>query len=296
MREFLTHLVSLTLGGSVAVILLALTARLSRTRYGAKWRCWLWLLLCLVLALPIPVELPRRVEVQPPIQLTAPTDTVIYVYQATTPTAPTEPAVTQPVRPMPTQPVPDRPAPVPETPGRSLSLYELAFALWAAGGTGMLLWYAGSHLRFLLWLRRWSAPVTDPAVIQTFNAQGDGLGLARRPALRRCAGVRVPLLAGLLSPTLLLPEGEMGEEELRCSILHELTHYKRRDIWLKALALLANAVHWFNPVMWYMARLVERDTELACDEAALKHLPPEQHSAYGRTILNAVERLNAPHP
>ena len=85
----------------------------------------------------------------------------------------------------------------------------------------------------------------------------------------------------------------MGEHALRYSILHELTHFKRRDLWLKTLALLVNAVHWFNPFMWYMTRLVERDTELACDEAALKLLPPEEHKAYGTTILDAVERLKA---
>ena len=83
----------------------------------------------------------------------------------------------------------------------------------------------------------------------------------------------------------------MGEHALRYSILHELTHFKRRDIWLKTLALLVNAIHWFNPFMWYMTRLVERDTELACDEAALKLLPVEEHKAYGTTILDAVERL-----
>jgi len=85
----------------------------------------------------------------------------------------------------------------------------------------------------------------------------------------------------------------MGQNALSYSLLHELTHYKRRDIWLKTLALLVNAVHWFNPFMWYMTRLVERDTELACDEAALKLLPAEEHSAYGTTILDAVERLKA---
>jgi len=74
-----------------------------------------------------------------------------------------------------------------------------------------------------------------------------------------------------------------------------LTHFNRRDIWLKSLALLVNAVHWFNPLMWYMTRLVERDTELACDEAALKKLPAEEHGGYGTTILDAVERLRAAH-
>ena len=53
------------------------------------------------------------------------------------------------------------------------------------------------------------------------------------------------------------------------------------------------ALHWFNPVMWLMSRSLERDTELACDEAALKRLPREEHAAYGETILQAVERLQA---
>ena len=101
----------------------------------------------------------------------------------------------------------------------------------------------------------------------------------------------MPVLAGVFAPKLLLPEGEIGQNALRYSLLHELTHFKRRDIWLKTLALLVNAVHWFNPFMWYMTRLVERDTELACDEAALKLLPAEEHKAYGTTILDAVERL-----
>ena len=96
-----------------------------------------------------------------------------------------------------------------------------------------------------------------------------------------------------LLPVLLLPEGNLSDDEIRYSILHELTHFKRRDIWLKTLILWVNAIHWFNPLMWYMTRLVERDTELACDEAALKMLAPEEHGAYGRTLLDAVERLKA---
>ena len=157
----------------------------------------------------------------------------------------------------------------------------------------MLLWYAFSHLRFLRWLRRWGNPVMNGETIRVFNELGDKLSLNTRPGLMFCDGLRVSVLVGLISPKLLLPEGEMGESALRYSLLHELTHFKRRDIWLKSFVLLVNAIHWFNPFMWYMTRLVERDTELACDEAALKLLPAEEHSAYGTTILDAVERLKA---
>ena len=83
----------------------------------------------------------------------------------------------------------------------------------------------------------------------------------------------------------------MSGEELGFSLLHELTHYRRRDIWLKMLAAWVNALYWFDPLMWYMVRLVERDTELACDEDALSRLSRSDYSAYGQTILAAVARL-----
>ena len=101
-------------------------------------------------------------------------------------------------------------------------------------------------------------------------------------------------LAGLSlggAAVILLPDPPPRGDGLRYALLHELTHFRRRDIWLKALALWVTALHWFNPLVWVMARAVERDTELACDEAALKALPAGERAAYGRTILSAAERL-----
>ena len=154
-----------------------------------------------------------------------------------------------------------------------------------------MIWYVVSHLRFLRYLSRWGNKSENLETIWIFNRIGDELGLDGRPQLLVCTGLRVPVLAGVFSPKLLLPEEELDEDALRYSILHELSHFKRRDIWLKTVALMVNAVHWFNPVMWYMTRLVERDTELACDEAALRKLPVAEHKAYGATILDAVERM-----
>jgi beta-lactamase regulating signal transducer with metallopeptidase domain len=155
----------------------------------------------------------------------------------------------------------------------------------------VLLWSGWAHLRFLSWLRRWAAPVTDGEAIRAFNQLGDRLGLHRRPRLLVCQGLKVPMLAGILRPALLLPQEGVSGEALGFSLLHELTHFRRRDIWLKTLAMWASALHWFNPLMWYMVRLVERDIELACDEDALRSLPKSDFAAYGQTILNAVARL-----
>ena len=295
MTEFLTDLASLTIGGTVAVVVMALAARMSRARYAARWRCWLWLLLSLRLLIPLSISLPEQTEIRAPIQITAPSDIVIYEENepeslpAPEPEKPVEPTSPVPVPSVPTTPT----VPSVVEPEKQITLYQIVFAVWAAGAILVLLWYLFSHWRFLRWLRRWGDPVLNAGTIRLFNELGDKLELNRRPEVLVCTGLKVPVLAGVFAPKLLLPEGEMGQNALRYSLLHELTHFKRRDIWLKTLALLVNAVHWFNPFMWYMTRLVERDTELACDEAALKLLPAEEHKAYGTTILDAVERLKA---
>lgn len=304
-NNLLPTLGALTLGGSIAVILFAVTARASRTRYAARWRCWIWFLLCLRLVIPVSFMGGTEENASAPIQLQMPSDTVIYEYeppvqnlgqppvqsvdpgQPDTPTVPSMPE-TPPVNVQPEVPADE---PQESKPNISISLAEIVRIVWAVGVGVMLIWTVMSHLRFLRYVRRWSRSVEDPAAIRLYNQVGDQLELDRRPNLRTCAGLKAPMLAGLIHPKLLLPEDAVQSDTLRFVLVHELTHYKRRDIWLKSLALLANIVHWFNPFMWYMVRLVERDTELACDEAALRQLPPEDHAAYGRVILNAVERL-----
>ncbi|MCI9156660.1 MAG: M56 family metallopeptidase [Lawsonibacter sp.] len=292
MNQTLLTLGALTLGGSAAAALLALAARLPKPRYGAKWRCRAWLLLCLRLALPLPL-LPQAEE-HAPIQVDLPNPPA-----AVQPAAPAASASAEAFAPgFQTDPAPPGQPWGPnhkitvEPPGKKpIDPAAVLLGLWLAGAAAMLAWSGWAHLRFLSYLLRWSAPVTDGAAVATFNQLGDQLGLDRRPRLLVCQGLKVPTLAGLFHPALLLPQGDTTGEELGFSLLHELTHYRRRDIWLKTLALWVNALHWFNPLMWYMVRLVERDTELACDEDALRRLSPDAYAAYGQTILNAVARL-----
>ena len=286
MNHLLPTLGALTLGGSAAVLLLALAAR---SRYGAKWRCWAWLLLCLRLALPFPLLPQARNQAPIQVDLPSPPQAVRPVPPPSTsaPYTPPSPGVQGEQPPAGSTPALPRPEPDAALP----SLSQLALGVWLAGAAAVLAWNLHAHLRFLAYLRRWSAPVTGGDAIAAFNRLGDQLRLDRRPRLLVCQGLKVPMLAGLLRPALLLPQGDTTGEELGLSLLHELTHFRRRDIWLKTLALWVNALHWFNPLMWYMVRLVERDTELACDEDALRRLPREDYAAYGQTILNAVARL-----
>ncbi len=299
MNTILLTLGSLTLGGSAAILLLALAGRSIRGRYGAKWRCWGWLLLCLRLALPFPLlpyirtGAPIRVDIPNPPAVTQP---------STVPNPPNNPNVPGTgnasasqgaAQGNPDPPVSSGgiPSPAPLTTERELDPARVALSLWLLGACAVLARNGAAHVRFLSYLRRWSSPVADSDAVSAFNRLGDQLGLDRRPRLLVCQGLKVPMLAGIFRPAILLPQGNVSGEELGFSLLHELTHYRRRDIWLKTLVMWVNALYWFNPLAWYMLRLVERDTELACDEDALRRLSPQDYSGYGQTILAAVARL-----
>lgn len=297
MTDFLFHLGALSLGGGLVGLVLMAAGLLTRSRYAARWRCWGWLLLCLRLAIPFPFSFPN-VQVRAPIQISSPslerpselpfTAGRPFQNAAQSPVSPTGSSDGESTSPSVSS---SQNSAAPQDSKPTIYFSQILAGVWLLGGAGILAWNLTGHWRLKRFLKRWASPVQDYRILPLYNAMGDELDLDRRPRLMICPGLSAPMLAGLLHPMLLLPEQPLSPKELEYALLHELTHYRRRDIWLKALSLWVRAVHWFNPLVWLMDRAIERDTELSCDEAVLRHLPPEEHAAYGKTILSAVERL-----
>ncbi len=48
--------------------------------------------------------------------------------------------------------------------------------------------------------------------------------------------------------------------------LHELNHYKRKDIIIKAFGLIINAIHWFNPLVYMLLKEMNKYCEYTIDE------------------------------
>ena len=275
MDEILMDLFALSLGGSVVALVLMGVARVTRARYAAKWRCVIWALLCLRLIILMPL-LP---QVQAPVQMTVPQmDRPVAVSAA--PSVTQDEGTSSLLRPDEKEGAP------------ALTLSHIGTGVWLLGMCGVLVWSGVSHMRLRRYLRRWAAVETREEVCCRYAAQAQRLNLKRVPKLLACSGLEVPMLTGLVAPALMLPQNASPEDGLDYALLHELIHYRRRDIWLKALVMLTVSVHWFNPVMWLMVRQVDRDIELACDEMALTVLPEEERLAYGETILQAAARVH----
>lgn len=98
-----------------------------------------------------------------------------------------------------------------------------------------------------------------------------------------------PLLIGFFRPCIMLPTTELSESDFENTILHELTHYKRRDMFYKWLVQVTICFHWFNPLVYLMGREINRACELSCDEAVIKSMDAKKQRAYGDTLLNAMD-------
>ncbi len=98
-----------------------------------------------------------------------------------------------------------------------------------------------------------------------------------------------PLSFGIFRPVIVIPEN-IPKEQLSFVLMHEQTHIKDHDAVLKVLALFALSLNWFNPAVWYMVKLFDRDIERYCDERVLSALGNEKAAFYANTILDFAER------
>lgn len=106
----------------------------------------------------------------------------------------------------------------------------------------------------------------------------------------RCA-VETPVVTGVFKPRIYLPYA-LQEPQLTHVLAHEKMHIRRKDHWLKFLFYIAVIVHWFNPFVWIAYRLLERDMEMACDEAVLEKLGAEEKMKYCESLLELASSKN----
>ena len=106
--------------------------------------------------------------------------------------------------------------------------------------------------------------------------------------------VTSPCLFGMIKPAIYLPAGLLaGEEKLHHIMTHELTHYRHKDHIWTCIRCLCVVIYWYHPLVWLSAFLSIKDSELACDEGAVKCLGEENRKAYGVTLSKMASGYSA---
>ena len=290
METFLLNLLKTSLLGSLAILAMLVLKPLWRERYRAKTRCWLWLALAVFLLLPVDFSVKNA-----PVQAAPPKDYTLFVGTDKTAIQSTDnlfgdmaersgqsPAAVRDT-------IIQRPVTNPEQKTtRYIPVTTILFYGYLAGAAAFLLYQGVSYAHFRRTVRRWKRDVARADYAAMLSDTARDLGVSA-PEMIVCEAISTPAVTGLLRPRLLLPHERYDVQELRYILRHELCHLKRRDMLLKLVLLAANAMHWFNPVVYLMLRQADEDIELACDSAATDGLELPERAAYSRTLLAAVQ-------
>ena len=169
-----------------------------------------------------------------------------------------------------------------------IRLFDLIAYIW---GTGVLIFSLVviiSYFRFLCHKNKNAVKISDNKIFSEVKKE---LKIKRRIRLKASSDIGSPMLVGVLFPTVYIPCREIPDNNMRMVLLHELTHYKRKDLLVKWFAILVNAVHWFNPLCYLACAALSEACEVSCDMSVTKNMPEEEQKLYMQTILNlATER------
>ena len=113
----------------------------------------------------------------------------------------------------------------------------------------------------------------------------------RRISIRQSGRFSAPLTYGVLHPVILMPTSTKWEntDSLAYVLAHEYVHIRRFDSIRKMVLIVVLCVHWFNPLVWVMYILANRDIELSCDEAVVRFFGENTKAAYARALISMEE-------
>ena len=290
MNTVLKLFLSMSLSGSLLILALLFGKQFLKDKVSRQWQYYIWLVVIVRLLLPFGPE----------------TSLMGKTYQALDRT------ITQ-AAPFPQQ------QPMPNTPGDNFApavglgqdienrsdpaegeiathpLQEIGALLvshiwlvWLAVALGLLIRKITVYQGFQRYIAAGSTPVSDMELLDRLSI------LAQRESIKKpielCVNplISSPLLIGFFHPCVVLPSVAISEKDFSCTVLHELTHYKRRDMLYKWLVQLTVCLHWFNPLVYLMSGEITKACEFSCDEAVLAKMGCDKAQDYGETLLNAM--------
>ncbi|MBE7040490.1 MAG: M56 family metallopeptidase [Ruminococcaceae bacterium] len=275
MAELLKTVFTLSLLGFGITALLLLLKPITAKKFPARWQYYVWIAVMLSMILPVYKLIPAR-EVQK-IPLLPQNEVVQQGAPQELGEAPRMVVIED-------TPIQEREISI--TPSYRIGLTDLLSYLWLFGMCIYLIIVISSYILYISRKRMSAVTITENAVLCEVKRE---LGIKRHIKIRMSQDIQSPMLVGVLFPVVYLPCREIPDENMRMVFLHELTHYKRKDLLIKWLSLFVNAVHWFNPLAYLLCSNVSEACEVSCDMEVTKKMTDEEQKLYMKTILDLAQ-------
>ncbi|GAU78833.1 M56 family metallopeptidase [Fusibacter sp. 3D3] len=278
--KLVLQVLELSITTSVIIGFLLLMGPQLQKRYRVEWRYVAWIVIAIRLLIPFKFTLPvTPVEIKVPEQgatVTVPyisdaaSQKLIEVHSKTTSVSEFMPIASESSR-------------------MTLSFLEISSLIWLIGVCLFLFFQIGAYLFFLRKMQVSHKASVPEFIRETICEIGADMGISKLPEPIITDVVEAPVLLGILHPRILLPHTKFVKAEMSFILRHEMSHYRRKDMWYKLVLLLANALHWFNPLIYLMTAQAARDIELVCDYDVTRKMNCNERAQYANTILSALQ-------
>ncbi len=269
----------------VIIFLLLFTPFLNK-RYAVKWKYLMWIVIAVRLTIPFHMNIPfPQVLIHVPEQITAPVETN---HENNTGTI---------------LPIQSDNKPIDGNHGNAakilpqtgqkplkLTLLDLIAYLWLTGCLFFLSVHICSFLHYKRQIHKKGIVVEEEHILRQVCILSGELQMKPNVRILRYKEAESPMVIGFLKPVLVLPDCDYSRKELRFVLKHELVHVKRHDIYCKLFFVIANALHWFNPLIYMMQKEAVIDMELSCDEKVIQQTAYAERKAYTETLFSTFSR------
>src|SRR5690625_435168 len=259
MSEYLNILIGLTVAGSGVLVLACLITYISKERMNAKWHYWNRKLSLFLFLIPI-FLIPGLLHIVTKDNQLISIGNLSIVHR---------------------------------TAWLSTTFIQTVFIIWLIGVIVTSLWFLYWYQRFNKELRTNLLSVPQDSIVrQHLYTHLKNMKLANNVDIAFCQLSMSPVLIGTFKPTIVLPLYDIPNDELDMIIKNELTHYKKNDLWIQKIMLLASILHWYNPLIHVLRKEINKWCELSCDEDVVMEMSHAERKKYGGTILNMIQRSN----
>jgi len=173
---------------------------------------------------------------------------------------------------------------------KAIPWMDITILVWFIGCFVFIVYHFVGYFYFRKQILRWSRVSKEQRSYDIINDISTKFDIKKQVDIYVCNQISSPFIMGFLHPVVVIPSGNYSDEELTFIFKHELTHYRRYDLWYKMLLLLSNAVHWFNPLIYLLRYESDVDLELSCDDEVIKEMSTDAKKAYGETILSCINQ------
>ncbi|MTI60945.1 MAG: extracellular solute-binding protein [Firmicutes bacterium] len=172
----------------------------------------------------------------------------------------------------------------------SKQIFRTASIIWLLGVSITAIFIILIQISFIFKIKKLSICNDKEANVILKNCK-EKLKIRKKIPLILDPMINTPSLMGIINSKIIISPNcieLLTADELKYVFIHELAHYKQKDIIIRWILILLQILHWFNPVLWFAFDRIRQDSEQACDARVLSNIEPDDFKKYGKTMLKML--------